>query len=124
MMTDDMKSNKKETRFPGWAAWDDNWAVGIALVLVGGLFLLDTFNILNLVTGNWWAIFILIPGLNMALRGWRDFGETGTKTSRRSGIFGMILILIAFTFFFGISWSYVFPAILIGVGVYILVLKQ
>lgn len=123
-MADDLKNNKQETRLPGWAGWDDNWAVGIALVLVGGLFLLDTFNILNLVTGNWWAIFILIPGLNMAIRGWRGYGETGARASRRSGIFGLILILIAFTFFFGISWSYVFPAILIGIGVYILLLKQ
>ena len=105
-------------------AWDDNWAVGIALVLVGGLFLLDTFNILNLVTGNWWAIFILIPGLNMAIKGWRDYGQNGARSARRSGIIGLFLMLVAFTFFFGISWNYLFPALLIGIGIYVLVLKE
>jgi uncharacterized membrane protein YhaH (DUF805 family) len=123
-MADDINNKNKETRLPDWAAWDENWAVGIALVLVGGLFLLDSFNILNLVIGNWWAIFILIPGLNMAFRGWRDFGQTGARSARRTGFTGLILMLIAFTFFFGISWNYIFPTILIGIGVYVLLLKE
>lgn len=123
-MTDDLDNKNEKTRYPGWAAWDDNWALGIALVLVGGLFLLDTFNILNLITSNWWAIFILVPGLNMAIKGWRNYGATGTRSARRSGFTGLFLIFLAFTFFFGISWNYIFPAALIGFGVYILLLKN
>lgn len=118
------KINNKETRFPSMAGWDDRWGLGIALVLAGGLFLLDTFDILNLSLVNWWAIFILIPGINIAIRGWRDYGQTGSSSSLRSGFFGLILILIAFAFFFGLSWNLLFPAILIGVGLYILIQKS
>jgi uncharacterized membrane protein YhaH (DUF805 family) len=115
--------NKKEVKIAGWASWDDNWATGLALVLVGGLFLLHTLNIITIAIYNWWAVFILIPGLNMAVKGWRDYSRTSSRSARRTGFWGLVLILVAFTFFLGISWNYVFPAILIGFGVYVLLTK-
>ena len=42
---------------------DNNWIVGLALIVIGGLFLLDSFGIMSINLVNWWAIFILIPGL-------------------------------------------------------------
>jgi hypothetical protein len=114
---------KKEIRVASWATWDDNWAAGVALIVVGGLFLLHTLNIISIAINNWWAVFILIPGLNMAVKGWREYGQTNSKSARRAGFWGLILILVAFSFFLGISWNYFFPAILIGVGIYILLSK-
>ena len=122
-MTDNLETNNKKDKFSDWLAWDDNWAVGIALILVGGLYLLHTFNILYLVVGNWWAVFILIPGLNMALMGWRDYRRTSGKAARNRGFWGLVLILVAFSFFLGVSWNYLFPACLIGIGIYILFTK-
>lgn len=114
--------NKQERGF-NWSSWDDNWATGLALILVGGLFLLHTLDIITIAVYNWWAVFILIPGLNMAIKGWRDYGQSGARSARRTGFWGLVLILVAFTFFFGLSWNYIFPALLIGIGIYILLTK-
>jgi hypothetical protein len=119
-MSDDLNKNEK---LSNWASWDDNWATGLALILVGGLFLLHTLNLITIAIYNWWAVFILIPGLNMAIKGWQGYGRTGAKSARRTGFWGLVLILVAFGFFLNISWSYIFPAILIGVGLYILLTK-
>ncbi|MEN8240335.1 MAG: hypothetical protein ABFS17_00305 [Chloroflexota bacterium] len=122
-MTDNLEKDNKNDKFSEWITWDDNWAVGIALILVGGLYLLHTFDIIRLVVGNWWAVFILIPGLNMMLKGFRDFRNTGSRSARNTGFWGMILILAAFSFFIGISWNYLFPIFLIGIGIFILLSK-
>jgi hypothetical protein len=102
---------------------DNNWAVGVALILIGGLFLLDTFNIFNISMHNWWAIFILIPGLTMAARGIREYQDNGDISSRNSGFWGVLMILFAFTLFFGISWNLIFPIGLVGVGLYLLLMR-
>lgn len=113
-----MTKSKKDMFF--WDPKNNNWIVGIALIVVGGLFLLDTFDILDIQLTNWWAVFILIPGINMAVNGWRRYGETGTSRSRNSGVWGIVLIIVAFAFFFNIAWHLIFPVILIGGGIYLL----
>jgi uncharacterized membrane protein YhaH (DUF805 family) len=113
----------KEVKVAGWASWDDNWATGLALILVGGLFLLHTFGIISIALKNWWAVFILIPGLNMAIKGWRDYGRTNSKSARRTGFWGLVFILIAFSFLLGITWNFIFPAVLVGIGLFILLTK-
>lgn len=118
-MKNEIKDTNKQDRV-GWGFQNNNWALGIALILVGGLFLLDTFNIMNINMTNWWAIFILIPGLNMAVSGWRQYQRDGSTSSRNSGFWGLVLIIVAFTFFFNITWNFVFPAVLIAGGIYLL----
>jgi hypothetical protein len=56
----------------------------------------------------------------MAVSGWRRYGETGSRNGRNSGMWGLALILMAFAFFFNIAWHLIFPVILIGGGVYLL----
>lgn len=102
-----------------WKFDNNNWALGIALILIGLLFMLDTFNILNINLTNWWAVFILIPGLNMAVRGWRRYQNDQSHRSRNSAFWGLMLIILAFTLFFNITWSFVFPLALIGAGIYL-----
>jgi len=114
----DQKFEKRE-----WNFESNNWALGVALILVGGLFLLDTFDVLHINMTNWWAIFILVPGLNMAVTGWRRYQATQSTSSRNTTFWGIMLILLAFSFFFSIAWSFIFPLFLVGAGVYLLVLK-
>ena len=98
--------------------------VFLALIVVGGLFLLDSFNLVNINLVNWWAVFILIPGVSMAVNGWRRYQDTQSSSARNSLMWGMGLILIAFTFFFNISWNLIFPIVLIGVGGYMLLFRK
>ena len=101
-----------------------DWAVGIALIIIGGLFLLDSLNILHIHLVNWWAVFILIPGINMTVKGWRGYRETQSQSSRSTALWGMCLILVAFGFFFGVSWNLLFPVALIGLGGYMLLFRK
>ncbi|MBN2046053.1 MAG: hypothetical protein JW757_13605 [Anaerolineales bacterium] len=120
-MNDDNERNHNgfDRKFE-WNSADNNWIMGIVLIVVGGLFLLDSFNILDIRMTNWWAVFLLIPGLSMAVNGWRGYQETQSVSARNSGMWGLILIMIAFSFFFNISWNLIFPVVLIGVGAYLL----
>ena len=111
-------NDNRETR--EWQMDGDNWAVGIALILVGGIFMLDTLGIVDIRLTNWWAIFILIPGLSMAVRGWRRYQVNQSRHSRNSGFWGLFLIVLAFSLFFNISWNLIFPIGLIGGGLYLL----
>jgi hypothetical protein len=120
MSVENGNKNKIEWEFKS----SSDWAVGIALIIVGGLFLLDSFNILNIHLVNWWAVFILIPGISMAVKGWRRNGETSDRSSRNTAIWGMFLILIAFSFFFNLSWNLLFPAGLIILGGYLLLMRR
>ena len=120
-MNDEQKQNDNGFgRNFEWHFDDNNWIVGLALIVVGGLFLLDSFNIFNINLVNWWAVFILIPGLSMTINGWRRYQKTQSVSARNSGMWGLAMILIAFTFFFNVSWNLIFPVALIGVGGYLL----
>lgn len=99
---------------------NNNWIVGLALIVVGGLFMLDSFNLVNINLVNWWAVFILVPGVSMAINGWRAYQADQSASSRNSAMWGLGLILLAFAFLFNISWSLIFPVFLIGAGAYLL----
>ena len=110
-------------------SWDwsgtESWAWGGSLVLIGVLYLLNNFGATFIRIQNWWAIFILAPGLSMLARALRRYQETGkaTRGSRRAGIWGIITIGIALSFLFGMGWAIIWPALLIAGGVYLLALK-
>lgn len=112
--------NSIERRFEN----NSDWAVGIALILAGGLFMLDSFNIVDISLTNWWAVFILIPGLNMAVNGYSRYRRSGSTSARNSLFWGLVLILVAFSFFFNISWELIFPVFLIGLGGYLLLVRK
>ena len=99
---------------------NNNWIVGLALIVVGGLFMLDSFNLVNINLVNWWAVFILIPGVSMTVNGWRASQEGQSTHSRNSMMGGLGLILLAFAFLFNIAPELIFPVLLIGVGAYLL----
>ena len=70
-----------------WNMDNNNLVVGLALILLGGLFMLDTLNIMDINIHNWWAIFILIPGLRMVANGWQQYQQEQSLSSgeRRLG---------------------------------------
>lgn len=122
-MTENQFNNQDQDIHPRQPE-SDNWAVGIALILVGGLFMLDTMGIVNIRLTNWWAIFILIPGLSMALRGWRRYQMEPSQQHRNTSFWGLVLIILAISLFFNIAWSLIFPIGLIGCGLYLLLFRK
>ena len=130
-----MSENQNDNWDKDWdKGWEQNWQWsgpqswiwGIALILVGGLFLLDNFsNAINLNFYNWWAIFILVPGINMisqALGSYRVSGELTSHGNRRM-FWGLFLIALAVSFLFNLSWSIIGPAFLILAGLYMLFIR-
>lgn len=95
---------------------DASLMTGIVLIVVGGLFLLNTLN--GFVLNNWWALFILIPALKNLSSTWRSFQRHGrfTHASRGSLIGGLILSLVSLTFLFNLSWGMIWPIFLIIIG--------
>jgi len=115
---DEIKSTKEIWSFEG----TQSWAWGASLILIGVLFLLDNFGITNMRTYNWWAVFILAPGLSMLSRAYSLYSENEmfTSGSRKNGIFGLVLVLVALSFLFGIGFGFIWPILLISVGIYLL----
>jgi peptidoglycan/LPS O-acetylase OafA/YrhL len=98
------------------------WAVGIILILLGGMFLLRTTGTWAIPLTNWWALFLLLPAFGTLSAAWRTYQEEGrlTDPARIALLIGLVLTFIAFMFLFGINWSYVGPILIIVFGVAII----
>jgi hypothetical protein len=99
------------------------WIVGLILILLGGLFLMRTSGIAEIPLTNWWALFILIPAVGAFSTAWRTYQEEGRLNgpARGSLLVGLVLTFITFMFLFEISWTYMGPLLIIGVGIAIIV---
>ena len=115
---EDEEASKNHWSFEG----TQSWAWGASLILLGLLFLLDNFGFTNVRTYNWWAVFILAPGLSMLSRAISLYTERKimTRGVSRNGVFGLVLILVSFSFLFGIGFGFIWPILLISVGIYLL----
>jgi peptidoglycan/LPS O-acetylase OafA/YrhL len=98
------------------------WIVGIILIILGGLFLMRTSGITDIPLTNWWALFILIPAVGALSAAWRTYQEEGRLTgpARGSLLVGLVLAFITFMFLFEISWTYMGPLLIIGIGIAII----
>jgi hypothetical protein len=111
------------------SSWDwsgsNNWTWGLALVLIGALFLLNNLGITYIRAYNWWAVFILAPGLNMLAQAYSRYQDAGrfTRGARRAGLVGFFLVALAFSFLFNLSWAMLGPAFLILAGLYLLFIR-
>ena len=126
-MTDEMNDFQEEEKNTEWK-WHQptNASWGIALIVVGLLFMVDSLGIYHIPLHNWWAVFILVPGINMLINAWQiyqDAGEVSDNVSRKA-IGGGALVIVSLAFFFNLNWSFFFPIVLIGAGVYLLILRR
>ncbi len=106
----------------GWGG-DTNWLWGTVLVVGGGLLLVQnftSFQILN--ASNWWAIFILVPGLSNLTRAWASYRRNHrlTRGARNSAFWGILLVAFALNFFLSIGWGLMLPLLLILGGAFLL----
>ena len=98
-----------------------NWGSGLALIAIGGIFLIA--NTTNFHLHNWWALFILLPAFSnfsSAINNYRANGRF-TRSGRGSITGGLILTLIASVFLFSLDWGMIWPIFLIIFGVSALV---
>jgi hypothetical protein len=95
-----------------------HWGAGIALIVLGLVFLLS--NVTGFHLDNWWALFILIPAAGSFSEAWRNYQRHGrfTRSSRNSLLWGIIISLVAFTFLLDLDWGLIWPVFLIigGLG--------
>jgi cellulose synthase/poly-beta-1,6-N-acetylglucosamine synthase-like glycosyltransferase len=93
------------------------WILGVILILLGGFIYLQTMKIYTL--NNWWALFILIPGLAALVEAWRVYRAAEGKFTRRargSLILGVGLLLVTTIFLLGLNWTIFGPILLVLAG--------
>lgn len=101
---------------------EDNGRLVFAAVLI----LVGVALAVGMLTGytvdNWWALFMLIPVGTMSLELWQDYAKNGRLTKKTSGLIIPIVILLVIIsiFLFNLSWSIMWPASFIAVGLSIL----
>lgn len=95
---------------------------GLALIVLGGVFLARNFDLLHL-GRNWWALFLLIPlfvTYSMFQRHRRESGGQFTPEVRNAFVGMLSLAFIMCVFLFGLRWHAVWPVFIIIVGVSLL----
>lgn len=111
--------------------WQDSWSWrgtsswiwGIGLILLGGVFLMQNITGYSLIRWwNWWAIFLIVPGVNMLVRSWNGYRTFGKFTAhgRRSSFWGLVLTALGISFLLNIDMGVVWPIFLIIGGLYLL----
>ena len=96
---------------------DDSWIPGLILILIGLLFLAT--NVWGFYLQNWWALFLLIPAFSNFNTAYNKYQRAGrfTPGTRSAAGWGFFFTLITVTFLFDISWSIMWPIVLILVGI-------
>jgi hypothetical protein len=100
------------------------WAVGLILIVLGGIFLLRNTGTFDIPLKNWWALFILLPAigsLDTARRIYRSAGNQLTLPARGSLLVGLVLTFVSAAFIFELNWSFFGPILIILTGIGILV---
>lgn len=125
-MTENLEKGNQPDEGDGFR-WDwgssDSWIWGGILLLGGSILLIQNLTDFSLVDlGNWWAIFILAPGISNLARAARWYSLRGRVTAgiRNAGFWGLVLVATAFTFMFNIGWSMMLPFLLIAAGIFLL----
>lgn len=112
-----------EVRWPG----SRSWVWGLVLLAVGFLLLLQNFTGVRLIyLNNWWAVFILVPGISSLAQAWERYRESGVFSpgARSSAFWGIVLVAVALTFFFNLSWALMLPVLLIAGGAFLLLTSR
>lgn len=95
--------------------WPGRVTFGLALIVVGVLFLLR--NYLGVPIDNWWAVFILIPAVGALWSAWIVWRTTGLAYAAAGPFTGGVFFLaVAGIFLFELEWGRVWPVFLVIAG--------
>lgn len=98
------------------------WAIGLILIIIGGLYLLTNFNVFPELR-NWWALFLLLPGLgtlSAAIGAYRRNGGHLTPEVMLPFIGGLLFLGMTAVFLFELDYGWLWPLFLIGGGLLLL----
>ena len=110
------ESSDHEDHDSAWTwSGSNSWIWGIVLVGAGVLLMLRNFTGFELINlNNWWAVFILVPGISMLVNAF-NASRRGAPVGGQA-FWGGFLVLLALSFFFAIDFSLVWPVFLILAG--------
>ena len=97
------------------------WLVGVIVIAIGVVFLgqnLGWWSGWSL--NNWWALFILIPAFGSLAGAWRQYVANGRRFGGDVGrplLIGLLLVFVTLVFLLELDWDYIWPVVLILVGV-------
>ena len=118
--SEDLEQVSQETAETEDEHRNKGWVAGLIIIGLGLVFLVS--NLTGFVLNNWWALFILIPGIMSFVNAWNSYRDDGRWSKRARGgvIGGLIITLVAVIFLFNLDWSNVWPLFLILGGLAIL----
>ena len=102
---------------------DGNWGpgipiVGLAVIIVGLIFLARNFGLDLPLPDRWWAIFILLPAAAALVQAARFYRMDNRVTSRVAGATtgGVLMLATALILFLDLEWDRFWPVMVIIVG--------
>ncbi len=98
----------------------NGWMPGLIIIGLGIVFLVS--NVTGFQLENWWALFILVPGVVSFVNAWNAYRDDGRWSKRARGglVGGSIISLVAIIFLFNLDWGQIWPVFLILIGANIL----
>jgi hypothetical protein len=121
----DHRTLAREERLERRALRDEggrSWMVGLVLVAIGVLYLLHNYGLLPTFT-NWWALFLLLPGMGTlsAARGaFRRHGNLWDVEVLVPFLASLFFLGLTLVFLFDIAYGWLWPLFLIAAGLLIL----
>ncbi|NLG48753.1 MAG: hypothetical protein GX552_01420 [Chloroflexi bacterium] len=101
-----MEQNEQEKQFP--------LAAAVSLVILGIVFLLRNFGVLEI--NNWWALFFFVPVAYLLISAWTTFrAKEGRLTHETTSpiIGSLVLITVALVFLLELDWGSIWPVYMI-----------
>ncbi len=97
------------------SSWVGGWIPGIVLIALGAIFLADEY--LGFELRNWWALFILIPGLFTFERAYAYYRAGNTTLATGPFIGGLVLVSLSAIFLLDLPIGRLWPIFLIIAGI-------
>ena len=103
---------------PGEGNWPGIPIVGLAVVLLGLVFLARNFGMDLPLPDRWWALFIIVPAAASLVAAARYYRVDGYLSSRVIGpaTGGALMLATALILFFDLEWGTFWPVMVIIVG--------
>ncbi|MAT99727.1 MAG: hypothetical protein CL608_21515 [Anaerolineaceae bacterium] len=116
------RSQRRAERRADRQAGGLGWMAGLVFIVIGGLYLLHDFGFIP-TFANWWALFLLLPGLgtlSAAIGAYRRNGGQWTMAVTGPFIGGLLFVGMTAVFLFELNYSWLWPLFLIAAGLLLL----